>query len=221
MKINTRSWLFRTLSLSFLAAIALAFVTSAEAVAFTYSNTAGSSILFPGDGTFSFAPAANNLKITSGTASGFLGEITGTFSIGAITTVGPVSMAPVTGTGAFDISDGTFDLTGTLNWLDMQQIGTGNSLNISGQVNMTGITYSGTNPDLVALASVGSAINTLTFQFTPAVSLSTLKNGPGPNSTSFSGNVATLPDGGSTVGLLGLALLGVGFIHRRIKSLSA
>jgi hypothetical protein len=215
---NIKSCLSRTFASWLLAGIALLFVHNAQAVAFTYSNTPNSFINFPGDGTFSITPSLNNFQVTSGTASGFMGEITGVFSIGTITTVGSLSSAPVTGTGAFDISDGTFDLTGTLNWLDIQQIGTGNSLDILGQVNLTGITYGGTNPDLVALATVGSAIDTLSFQFTPAVSLSTLKNGPGPNQTSFSGNVATVPDGGSTVGLLGLALLGVGFIRKRIKS---
>ena len=219
MKTNTRSWISRTLAL---AAITLLLVTNAEAaVSFDYAGVAGSSILFPGGGTFTFTPPADNFNVTSGSAAGDLGSITGVFSIGTITTFGPVSTAPVSGAGLLSISDGVFDLTASLKWINIQLVGgTGGSLNITGKVNLSGITYAGADPDLAALAAAGSGIDTLSFQFPVATTLATLKNGPGPNSTSFSGTIAAaVPDGGTTVGLLSLGLLGVGIIYKRIKPL--
>ena len=155
--------------------------------------------------------------VTSGTASGLMGEMTGTFTIGTITTIGGVSSASVSGSGTFVIHDGVNTLSATLTWVDITQNGTGDNLNITGTVNLTGITYGGSNADLVALRNAGNGANVLTFQFVPAVTLATLRNGPGPNSTSFSGTVATLPDGGTTVALLGLALTGLEGLRRRMK----
>src|SRR5690242_5724626 len=141
MKTNRKSSLLKTITSSLLAAIALLFVTNVHAgPSFDYSSAAvGGSIVFPGDGTIQFAPGVDNFKVTSGSAAGFLGEITGTFNIGTISSIPGGSFAPVTGTGAFDISDGTFDLTATLSWKNIQQIGTGGSLNVFGDLNLTGI----------------------------------------------------------------------------------
>jgi VPDSG-CTERM motif len=217
---NIKSSLSTTVASLLVAGVALLSANEVKAVSIDYSNTVGSSISFAGDGTFSFTPALDNFKVTSGSASGFLGDITGTYTIGAITTLGPLSMAPITGTGALVIDDPSgFDLTATLTWVDIQQLGTGGSLNVLGSVNLTGITYSGSNPDLLALAAAGSAIDVLSFQFNPALSLATLKGSP--NQTSFSGSIATVPDGGATIGLFGFALLGIGVIGRKIKSATA
>jgi hypothetical protein len=214
---NIKSSLSTTFTSLLVAGVALLSATKVKAVSFDYSSTVGSSISFAGDGTFSFTPALDNFKVTSGSASGFLGDCTGTYTIGAITTIGPLSTAPVTGTGALVIDDsGGFSLTATLTWVDIQQIGTGGSLNFNGAVNLTGITYSGSNPNLVALAAHGSGIDVLTFQFTPGLSLATLSSSP--NQTSFSGSIAAVPDGGATIGLFGFALLGVGAIGRKLKS---
>ena len=50
----------------------------------------------------------------------------------------------------------------------------------------------------------------------PAVSLSTLAGSP--NSMSFSGSITTMvPDGGSTVALLGFALVGLEGLRRKIS----
>jgi len=215
---NTRFRL--SIAVTSLFALAFLFAGRVGAVSFSYSSTVGSFISFPGDTTFSFTPAVDNFQVTSGAASGFLGEITGTFTIGTISTIGSLSTAPVTGTGGFVISDGTFDLTATLTWADIQQLGGGGSLNVGGVVNLTSVTYSGSNPALKALATAGAGIDVLSFQFTPPVSLATLSNGPGPNQTSFSGAVSA-PDGGTTAGLLSFALLGVEVMRRRIKSAAA
>jgi hypothetical protein len=191
----------------------LASAANLQALTIDYSSSAGSSIAFDGLGNFSFAPS-DSFQVTSGSASGLLGEITGTYSIGAITTVGIVSSASVTGTGSFIIHDGASTLSATLNWVDILQVGAGGALNDSGVVNLTGITYNGSNADLLALASAGSAGNVLSFQFIPAASLTDLVNSP--NVTSFSGSLSTsVPDGGATVALLGFALVGLEGLRRK------
>jgi hypothetical protein len=216
------SWLSKSIKITAtlaLAGAAIGFVDSAKAYSFSYASTARSAIVFPGNHTFHFSPATNNFVVTSGTAAGDLGQITGTFTIGTITHPLPgESYATVTGTGTFVIHDGLNNLTATLTWVDVTQIGTSGTLNIGGQVNLTNITYTGTNHDLVALRNVGSASDTLDFTFNPAVPLGVLRNGPGSHSTSFSGTVSYfVPDGGSAVALLGIALVGVGGIGRMFR----
>ena len=183
-----------------------------------YSSTNNSSILFPGDTTFSFSPGVDNFHITSGTAAGLLGEMTGTFNIGTITTIGNVQAALVTGDGTFVVHDGGFNLSATLTWVNIAQFGSGDSLNLAGVVNLTGITYAGSNPDLDALAAAGSATNVLSFQFVPAVSLATLRDGPGPNSTSFSGTVFVPEPGTTSLIVLGLGALTSAIGWRKKKS---
>jgi hypothetical protein len=149
-----------------------------------------------------------------------LGQITGTFSIGTITTIGGVSTAPVTGTGTFVIHDGLgHNLTASLTWVDITQFGTAGFLDVNGQVNLTSITYTGINPDLVSLRNAGFAVDALSFTFTPAVALTLLRNGPGSHSTSFSGSVSfAVPDGGTAVALFGIALAGVGGVRRMFRA---
>jgi hypothetical protein len=210
------------------AAVALAHPETAKAVSFNYSSEPGATIRFPGDTTFSFTPGTvsgtnptgANFQVTSGSASGSLGNITGNFNIGAITTSGATQSAPVSGTGMFTImGPGGFNLTANLVWIDITQTGASGTLNIVGTVNLTNIMYAGANPDLVALRDAGQAANVLTFQFVPPVTLQQLRNGPGPNSTSFSGTVASIvPEGGATVALLGLALTGIALLRRKLAA---
>jgi hypothetical protein len=196
---------------------ALALTGTAHAVSFTYSSENNSFIVFDGASNFEFTPAVNNFKVTSGSAAGALGEITGTYTIGAISVFGPVKTAPVSGVGAFTIHDGSgFDLTGTLSWVNITQNGTGGNLNTVGNVNLTGVTYGGSNADLVALKNNTTAYNTLSFSFVPAVDLENLKNGPGSNSTSFSGTVTSnVPEGGLSLVMLGLALSSLAVVRRK------
>jgi hypothetical protein len=182
-----------------------------------YSNVTGATINFNGDSTFNFATtdlSGNMFSITSnGPAQNLLGSIGGTFTIGAVTTVGVYSSAPVTGTGVLTIHDGASnDLTGTVSWLDMQQAGTGGSLNINGQLNLTNITYSGLNTTLLQIAHSHTANDTLSFQFASTITLANLKTTV--ESTSFSGSISA-PDGGTTVMLLGFALSGLALMRRR------
>ena len=100
-------------SLAF-AVMTLVSANTAQAVTIGYSGIPGSTISFSG-GKLTFLPAfpTANLQIDSGSAAGKLGDITGTFAIGTITTTstifGDLSTAPVTGSGTFFIDDGATD----------------------------------------------------------------------------------------------------------------
>jgi hypothetical protein len=166
----------------------LSSIAHAQTAAINYSNTANCYIYFDGTGRFTFTPGVNNLVVTSGTASGLFGQLSGTYTVGAITTSGSVSSAPVTGSGTLTIYDGANTFRATVAWVDIQQVGTGGSLNVSGAANLTGVTYAGTNPDLRALASAGSGSNVLSFHFSPGISLSGLTNSSSSCQTSFSGS---------------------------------
>jgi hypothetical protein len=200
--------------------LTLAMGFAAQAVTFDYASSVGAKINFDGANHFSFSPGLGNFSVSDGTAAGLSGEITGTYTIGAITTSGGVSSAAVTGSGTYVIHDGVNTFSATLTWVNIQQSGTGSTLNVSGTANLTAITYSGSNADLLAIKNASAAANTLTFQFVPAVSLSDLA-GNGTHSTSFSGTVGTLPDGGTTVALLGFALVGVAGLRRTLKAVKS
>jgi VPDSG-CTERM motif len=219
-KMNLRSWISKTAASLALAGLGLISANDAKAVTFAYSSAIGAFINFDGASHFSFSPSTGNFNVTSGTASGLAGEITGTYTIGTITTSGSTSSAPVTGTGTFVIHDGVNTFSSTLVWVDVSQTGTGGTLNVTGAANLTAITYGGSNADLLALKNAGAAANTLTFQFVPAVTLADLKSS-GTHSTSFSGTVGSVPDGGTTVAMLGFALLGVASLRRTIKAVKS
>jgi hypothetical protein len=177
-----------------------------------YANTVGSTVSFDGSGNFT----VGTFDITSGSASGLLGNVSGGFSIGTITPIGfGASFATVSGTGLLTITDGSHVLTGNLSWVDIVQMGTIDGLNMQGTVNLTGITYDGSNADLMALAAAGSATDTLSFQFTSGVTLSSLATTA--QSSSFSGSISAVPDGGATVALLGFGLVGIEGLRRRFR----
>lgn len=193
-----------------------------EANTIDYSSAANSFINFTGHGTFDFTPSADSFMITSGAATGLYGSMTGVYTIGNITTVGLDSSAPVTGSGLFEITDAQGDVfSANLTWVNINQLGTGGYLNTVGTVNLTDISYSGSNSALLALADDGSGIDVLSFQFIPAVSLASLKDSQ--HDTSFSGSLtgipqpAPSPDGGSTVALLGAATLMIGCARRKLR----
>ena len=193
-----------------------AFAPNVQAVTFNYSSTTNHFINFPGDHTFDFT-SGNNFQVTTGTASGLFGEISGTFTIGTVTTFMGTSYADVTGAGMFVIHDGVNTFTANLSWVNIVQTGTGGNLNTMGTVNLTGATYMGTNADLMALRDAGSGLNVLTFQIDVGVTLDQLREHTGsPYYSSFSGTVSA-PDGGATVALLGLALAGVESLRRKMK----
>lgn len=217
-----KSWIYKTVASLAFAGMALVSANNVQALQFTYASEVGSFINFDGAAHFNFTPAVNSFKVTSGTAANFLGDISGTYTIGAITTVGGVSSAPVTGTGTFVIHDpvGPNNFSATLVWINIAQFGTGGTLNVNGTANLTAISYSGSNSDLLAIKNAVGSANTLTFQFVPAVLLADLKS-TGTHATSFSGSVGTVPDGGTTVALLGFALAGMGLLRWTMKAAKA
>jgi hypothetical protein len=157
-----------------------------------------------------------------GDAVGDFGRMDGTFTIGAITTVGSVQTASVTGVGILTIHDGLgSDLKASLVWDAIQTSGAGGTINVNGVLNLSGIAYAGTELDLIALrdAQAGSGSDVVTFQFRPGKSLTALTANGKINSTSFSGTLQAtpVPDGGLTLSLLGVALMGVEGLRRKLK----
>ncbi|HVU36568.1 MAG TPA: VPDSG-CTERM sorting domain-containing protein [Opitutaceae bacterium] len=198
----------------------LACVNHAFADEIDYSNSVNSVINFQGNGTFNFqnnqTAGGDVFQITSsGAAANLTGNITGTYTIGTVNHITTnYAWAAVTGSGQFIVHDGASnDLTGTLQWVNIQESGTAGSLNIAGQLNLTNITYSGLNPILLSFANGHSATNALSFQFHSTTSLDDLV-GPTQHQTSFSGSVSA-PDGGTTIMLLGFALTGLALVRRR------
>jgi hypothetical protein len=198
-----------------------------------YSNLPNTAIVFDGASGFSFSNTggdnASNIQVTgstTGSAIGLHGEITGNYLIGAINHSGMVSSATVSGNGTISINDGTDTLTADLVFDDVVQEGTGSTLNDLGQVNLTNITYSGSNADLVDLKNAMSASNVLDFTFTPAMSLSQLA--ATATQTSFSGSISegteTVPDNASTAVLFGLGavtmVLGAIGQRRKVRAIA-
>lgn len=206
--------------------IIASFVTPATAATIGYSNTSNSSInLDPTDncggsgtvGCFSFS-TGNSIQITSGTASGFSGGISGVFGVGTITPNGLLETALVSGTGSLSIFDGSQTLTAVLNWVDIATVGTGGILNVLGAANLNNIAYSGTNGDLLALFNAGTGTQTATFQFTSPTSLTDLfTTSTTTTSTSFSGSINPIPVP-PALWLFGSGLLGLVGIARRKKA---
>ena len=201
--------------------LALASATSVLATnEFSYSSVGGAAINFIGGGQFDFTPSASFQIISSsfGTgANGLLGGMSGTYTMTGISG----NTANVTGSGGFSITDASnVKLTGTLTWLTVSQTGTGNTLDFLGAVNLTGLSYAGSNPVLQDLAVQTSVIDTLSFTFVPMESLTQLANTTSPLSTTFSGTIAgttsSLPDGGTTVALLGGALTAMGIVRSKL-----
>jgi hypothetical protein len=200
--------------------IAFLAANSASALVLNFSNLTGTKVVFSG-GTFSFTSDTNGYQfsITSvsdgvGDSTGLMGYVTpgGPFTIGTITTSGPLQSAPVIGTGVLHITDSSnIDLTGSIQWVDITTYGIGGIIDLNGQVNLTGITYTGANSDLSALAAAGAASDVITFQFVPAKTLTQLTTTGGQ--TSYSGSINAIPEPG-TILLVSIGLAGLLFTRR-------
>lgn len=200
----------------------------AHAIVLDFSSDIGASMRFDGTGnTFMFDDglSGRDFLVTlahdgTGDAIGLKGNIMGDFTIGSISTDGTTQSAPVTSVGGvITIFDGTTSLTGDIAWIDIFTNGTVGGLNAGGAINVTNFSYGGSNIDLMTLASLGmnSGTAALTFQFVPARSLTTLTADGTTTNTSYSGSIGSsnVPDGGSTLALLGGALFGAAGLRRK------
>lgn len=87
------------------------------------------------------------------------------------TTVGGITyqQAPVIGGGVLNIFDGLTTLSATVNWIQIHSISGGQGgISDSLAINLTGITYTGLNAELLALAAGHTGNLNLTFQFSGA-----------------------------------------------------
>jgi hypothetical protein len=176
-----------------------------------YASTAGSTITFQGNGskansglngggTFSFSSGGSGADFTitstsDGSGLGDTGVINGSYKIGAIATgVGGLGhqSAPVTDLGGntITITDNLGKvLTADVNWESISTYQGNGSVNSGAVINLTDVSYSGTQAALLAILDEPS-YDTLSFNFTPAKTLIQLSDGGttgGPFSTSFNG----------------------------------
>ena len=193
-----------------------------RAITLNFANLVGANVSFSG-GAFSFAGTNGyQFSITgvsggAGDSSGFEGFVTpgGPFTIGAITVNGSLQSAPVTGSGTLHITDlAATDLTGSIQWVDIETYGVGGVINLNGVLNLTGITYGGSSSDLSTLASFGAASDVVNFQFVPSKTLTDLVNIGG--TASYNGSIYAVPEPG-TVTLVGTAIVGLLAFRRRRK----
>ena len=219
-----------------MAGLAISAVTSHAQLTLNYASTPGSTIQFNGAassfqfnsstlvfpapiGTFYVGSQWSIGSETGGTGSavGLLGVFTNSpFSYGPITTPSAgVELANVIGPlGALSINDGVGNLlTGNVNWIQVETDNSIGGINASLNVNVTGLAYAGTNPDLAALVADGPGSMNVSFQFSPSKMLSQLTSGSGPYNTSFSGSLSvpgniSVPEPMSA----GVLLLGLGVL---------
>jgi hypothetical protein len=201
-----------------------------------FSSTPGSTIQFNGAASsFQFNPSTSSIFggvflgsqwIIGSQTGGIGGGVglkglfnNGPFSYGPITTVGSEQSATVTGpTGQLVIQDGSgFDLTGNIDWLQISTFNSSGAINADLVVNVTGLNYAGSNPDLLTLVANGPGALNLTYQFSPGKTLSDLTKGSGSYQTSYSGSLSVVPEPTSTVCLL-LGLGALTLSRRKIFS---
>jgi hypothetical protein len=191
-----------------------------------YSSTPGSTIQFNGsDHSFQFNPSTltafggifDGTQWSIGSEDGgtgsalnlFGGVDGGPFNYGPITTAGSLQTATVTGPlGDLFITDASdVDLTGTVNWITIGTSGNAGAINAGLEVNISDLAYTGSNPDLIALADASSGSMILTFHFSPGKTLTQLSSGSGPFVTSYSGSISVPEPSSVALALLGLAAL--------------
>ena len=135
---------------------------------------------------------------TSGTSPGLFGRFNGgPWSYGAITVSGVDQSANVTTpTGSFAIDDGSIQhllATGNINWVQVTTHSYVGGVNAAATVNISGMTYTGLNTDLLALVAGGNGSVTLSFTFNPGKTLTQLTTGTG-YTTTYSGSLSAVPE---------------------------
>jgi hypothetical protein len=234
----------RTLAFALAAVLGLTMSHRARAdIELDFSNTTNSNIEFVGTGSgasFSFnnnslgqgfqVTGSSNDGAGSTTADGFYGTLGGTYSYttAGITTDGSglqtAAVSTPNGTLSITDSDGV-SLTGTVAGVDVSTIGTAGIINLNGVINLTAVSYSGTNADLQQLATEATAsggIVSISFQFAPGMSLTDLAASGVDVNTSYSGSIETVGAEPSSFAIVAVGALGmIGYGLRRRKTAKA
>lgn len=218
-----------------LAALLSSLVNSQAQLTFNFASTPGATIQFNGtSSTFQFNNSATPLYVGTqwqigsenggtGSAIGLFGVVNNSpFSYGPITTILLPGLdyeyANVTGPlGGLSINDGAGGfLTGNVDWIQVATYNYVGAINGQLTVNVTGLSYAGSNPDLLTLAANAPAAMSLSFQFAPGQTLSSLSSGTGPYMTSFSGSLSVVPEPSALpMAMLGLVVCGLATVSRR------
>ncbi len=213
---------------SWIATLLFCFALSfpAGAITLNFGNLTNTEVSFSSN-SFTFTSLTNGYQFSISSVSGGAGDSVGLqgylspggpFTIGTITTNGWQQSAMVTGTAMLHITDSSsLDLTGSIQWYNITTIASIGGLNLTGNINLTGLNYPslGVSSDLGALAAGGSAEDVVSFQFAPAETLGQLATTGGE--TSYSGsiyNVTPAPEPG-TLTLVGMGLAGLLALGRR------
>jgi len=223
---------YNTIIAAVVAGVTLSAVTSQAAITLGFSSDAGSSINFVNGsggpagsaGGFSFSPTTLGSQFQ---VDGFQGTINpnsgSAFYYSGITTVGLIQTATVTGPlGTLTINDGTGHfVTGQIDWVQIRTDGsTIGGANAGASIDLTGLTYNGSNADLLALVANGIGIATMSFTFIPAETLTALS--AGGFSTTYSGTLSSAVPEPTTIvaGALMLLPLGIGALRSLRKEQS-
>jgi hypothetical protein len=227
--------LIKTLTAVAAAGLTFSAVPSYAILTLDFSSVVGSTLQFNGAAsTFQFNAgvggnqwdiiAESGTPPPGNTALGLFGKVTpnvgGTYSYGPITTSGIDQFANVLGPlGTLSINDGAgFNLTGTVNWMQVTTHEFVGGINASLLVNLTGLAYLGNNLDLKRTVTEGTPLGgaiDVAFTFNPGKTLSDLTAGAGPYMTAYSGALSVpepttmvagalllLPFGASTLRIL-------------------
>ena len=212
--------------------LALSALTSQANLVLDIANSPGATIQFNGSAdTFQFNASSwtgfagsqfyvNNESGSdqTGSALGLQGSVlNGPFSYGPIiTTSGDVQTATVNGPlGQLSISG----LTGNVNWMTVSTDLNAGGINAALTVNITGLTYTGSNPDLQTMVAEGQQGGSMdiVFSFNPNGTLTDLSTGA-PQSSTFAGTIAVPEPGTLIAGALLLLPFGASTIRLTRKS---
>jgi len=218
--------------------LGLFFASSARAdIVMDFGSANTGQIQFVGNGTgasIQFIPtgSGNNFQINneSGTDStnsalSLYGNVQGTFHY---TGSGSSALLTTDAGATLSITDASNNvLTGQLTGVSIAVSNNGGFLNPTEILNLTGVTYSGTNADLVTLATLGggNGAASVGFSFFGAQNITLADLNNGTHTTSFQGELGTgaefitsVPEP-STLAIAGLGALGmIGYGLRRRKA---
>jgi hypothetical protein len=211
----------------------VACIEHTRAVQFDISGVHGTQIVFTGAGNLlaqvSFTGLGqfqiDHVAGGTGSAAGYLGAISGVWTLGPPIplTVDPLlETARITGAGTLSIFDGTDELTATLEWVEgrsrkaVQSVG-----KLGAPGNLTGVSYAGVDPDLLAYANALRTSAFLTYSFLPGQGFEDLVLS-GTRITTFSAKLVAatgnpVPDAAATSALLGLGLLSLAALSCRCQ----